>query len=89
MNRRQASFSGSLLQEMQDIGALMAAEPGPEDSLFEATGEYAGNFVDLRLADEPAVSGGGRYVLYLTVEPGAAPESARMPIPKAITKAGC
>lgn len=46
MNRRQASFSGSLLQEMQDIGALMAAEPG------------------------------------------AAPESARMPIPKAITKAG-
>lgn len=88
MNRRQASFSGSLLQEMQDIGALMAAEPGPEDSLFEATGEYAGNFVDLRLADEPAVSGGGRYVLYLTVEPGGAPESARMPIPEAITKAG-
>lgn len=69
-------------------GLSMAAEPGPEDSLFEATGEYAGNFVDLRLADEPAVSGGGRYVLYLTVEPGAAPESARMPIPKAITKAG-
>lgn len=70
MNRQQALFCGSLLQEMQDIGAVMGVNTS-SDALFEAMGDYNGNFVDFRLLDEETGSNSGRYVLYLSVEPRA------------------
>lgn len=65
---KQASFCGCLLQEMQDIGAMMGVNTVC-DCLYEACGEYQGNFVDVRLSDETTDEGNGRYVLYLLVEP--------------------
>ncbi|MDE6340260.1 MAG: hypothetical protein K2K97_10815, partial [Muribaculaceae bacterium] len=41
MCRKQALFCGSLLQEMQDIGAIMGVNAASE-SLFEACGDYQG-----------------------------------------------
>ncbi|MDE7438767.1 MAG: hypothetical protein K2M93_09820 [Muribaculaceae bacterium] len=70
MDRRQARFCGSLLQEMQDIGAVMGVNTA-SDALFEASGDYNGNFVDFRLLEEATGANTGRYVLYLTVEPHA------------------
>lgn len=70
MNHQQALFCGSLLQEMQDIGAVMGVDAAT-DALFEATGDYNGNFVDFRLLEEETGTSTGRYVLYLSVEPHA------------------
>lgn len=70
MNRQQALFCGSLLQEMQDIGAVMGVNAS-SDALFEAMGDYNGNFVAFRLLDEEMDANTGRYVLYLSVEPHA------------------
>ncbi len=69
MNRRQALFCGSLLQELQDMGAIVGVNPSA-DALFEVTGDYKGNFVEARLIDESIDAVTGRYVLYLSVEPG-------------------
>ena len=41
------------------------------DALFEACGDYNGNFVNVRLLDEKMGNSEGRYVLYLSVEPRA------------------
>lgn len=68
-NQRQCLFCGSLLQEMQDIGVIMGVNT-EADALFEATGDYKGNFVDVRLMDESTGENTGRYVLCLMVEPG-------------------
>lgn len=68
--RRQADFCGSLLQEMADIGLLMDLNTATDD-LFEAVGDYKGNFVDVRLLDEKGEGDSGRYILILSVEPGA------------------
>ncbi len=74
MNRRQAEFCGSLLQEMQDIGVILAAST-PADALFEISGDYEGNSLEMRLIDETlSESGAGRYILYLSVDP-ATPEA--------------
>lgn len=73
-NQRQCLFCGSLLQEMQDIGVIMGVNT-EADALFEATGDYKGNFVDVRLMDESTGENSGRYVLCLMVEPGT-PNSA-------------
>lgn len=70
MNRRQALFCGCLLQEMQDLGASMGVNT-LSDALFEASGDYNGNFVDFRLTEENTNGNTGRYVLYLSVEPHA------------------
>lgn len=70
INRQQALFCGSLLQEMQDIGAIIGVDTSA-DALFEACGDYNGNFVNVRLLDEQMGNSEGRYVLYLSVEPHA------------------
>lgn len=71
----QAQFCGCLLQELHDLGAELdvATIPG---SLFEVTGSYSANHIDLRLTDEPADIFSGRFVLYITVEPNAS-----LPVP--------
>lgn len=68
--RSQADFCGSLLQEMADIGLPMDLNTESDD-LFEAVGDYRGNFVDVRLLDEKGEGGSGRYILILSVEPRA------------------
>lgn len=68
--REQADFCGSLLQEMADIGLPMDLNTESDD-LFEAVGDYNGNFVDVRLLDEKNDTGSGRYILILSIEPGA------------------
>lgn len=75
-NRRQAEFCGSLLQEMHDIGLVLGVN-SMSDALFEAMGDYAGRFVEVRLIEEKQDAAGGtpdsdgRFVLILSVEPGA------------------
>lgn len=68
--RKQALFCGSLMQELQDIGAIMDLNPS-SDNLFEACGNYNGNFVDVKLLDKTTGASAGRYVLYMMVEPNA------------------
>ncbi len=68
--RDQADFCGSLLQEMADMGLAMDLNTATDD-LFEAVGDYNGNFVDIRLLDEKGASDAGRYILILSIEPGA------------------
>lgn len=68
--REQTDFCSSLLQEMTDIGLSMDLNTESDD-LFEAVGDYKGSFVDIRLLDERNESGSGRYILILSVEPGA------------------
>lgn len=80
MNRRQADFCGSLLQEMQDLGVILAAST-TTDALFDVSGEYEGNSLEMRLIDESLPeAGNGRYILYLTVAPGptATPLAAQL-----------
>ncbi|MDE5644263.1 MAG: hypothetical protein K2I45_01325 [Muribaculaceae bacterium] len=68
--REQADFCSSLLQEMTDIGLSMDLSTETDD-LFEAVGDYKGSFVDIRLLDDRKDNGSGRYILILSVEPGA------------------
>lgn len=80
-NSRQAEFCGALLQEMSDLGLVMGANELTDD-LFDVYGEYNGNFVNVRLIDDPAFKGegkfsgnSGKYIVMLTVEPnGFTPE---------------
>lgn len=67
--RHQADFCGSLLQEMHDIGITMGRD-SLSDDLFEVSGSYRGNFVDVRLMEERTAENEGRYILILSVEPG-------------------
>lgn len=66
----QTGFCGALLQEMEDIGLPMDLNTATDD-LFEAVGDYNGSFVDVRLLDEKNEGGDGRFILILSVEPGA------------------
>lgn len=68
--REQTDFCSSLLQEMTDIGLSMDLNTETDD-LFEAVGDYQGSFVDIRLLDDRKDNGSGRYILILSVEPGA------------------
>lgn len=68
--REQTDFCSSLLQEMTDIGLSMDLNTETDD-LFEAVGDYKGSFVDIRLLDDRKDNGSGRYILILSVEPGA------------------
>lgn len=89
-NFKQASFSGALLQELNDIGLIMEAA-ADTPALFDVAAEYGDDLVELRLIEEVADpdasfildSGSlseaaeiqnkpaGRFLLVLTVEPGA------------------
>lgn len=71
---RQADFCGTLLQEMADIGLPMDLNMATDD-LFEAVGDYNGNFIDVRLLDDKGENGEGRYILILSVEPNAFTEA--------------
>ena len=66
--RRQADFCGSLLQEMHDIGIPMGRD-SLSDDLFDVSGSYKGNFVNVRLMEEQTADSTGRYILILSVEP--------------------
>ena len=55
---------------MADIGLPMDLNTATDD-LFEAVGDYNGSFVDVRLLDEKNEGGDGRFILILSVEPGA------------------
>lgn len=66
----QCAFSGSLLQEMQDVG-LIVGVPDTTDSIFEAMGSYEGNHVNVRLVEEELPDNSGRFILMLAVTPGA------------------
>lgn len=67
---RQADFCGTLLQEMADLGLPMDLNTATDD-LFEAVGDYNGNFIDVRLLDDKGDNGEGRFILILSVEPNA------------------
>lgn len=66
----QADFSKTMLQEFEDMGLDLGANPYTDD-LFEVTGDYTDNFVAMRLIDDPE---GERYILMLSVEPNAMSE---------------
>lgn len=67
----QVDFSKTMLQEFQDMGLDLGANPYTSD-LFEVNGDYTDNFVALRLIDD---SEGERYILMLSVEPNALSEA--------------
>lgn len=68
-NSRQAAFSGTLLQEMLDMGLTMEVDP-VSDALFEVEGDYRQNNVDVRLVEEHDTDdGSGRFILILSVNP--------------------
>lgn len=76
-NSRQAEFCGALLQELADIGVTLGADAST-DAMFEVSGDYAGNFVEMRLIEEESGPGrdvvpdrAGRFVVTLSVEPGS------------------
>lgn len=69
-NKRQSEFCGAMLQEMHDIGVILGVD-GCNETLFDVIGEYDGNLVEVRLIDEEKSGGDGRFVLMLSVEPGA------------------
>lgn len=68
---QQIDFTSVLLQEMHDLGIPMAMRDGDPAALFAAVGDYEGNLVDIRLLDDEGDNGSGRYILILSVEPGA------------------
>ena len=68
-NAEQAQFSGTLLQEMLDMGLAMDVDP-LSDALFEVSGDYQQDLVDVRLVEEHNTDdGSGRFILILTVNP--------------------
>lgn len=67
----QSEFCGLLLQELNDIGLDLQLNP-MSDAMFEATGRYDGNFVEVRLVEQLHDSNiGGRFIMMLSIEPGA------------------
>ena len=66
----QSEFCGLLLQEMADCGLVMDLNTVTDD-LFEAVGEHRGSLVDVRLLDDKQTPDSGRYILILSIEPGA------------------
>lgn len=66
----QVDFSKTMLQEFEDMGLDLGANPYTSD-LFEVTGDYTDNFVAMRLIDDKE---GERYILMLSVEPNAMSE---------------
>ena len=69
----QSDFSKTMLQEFEDMGLDLGANPYTED-MFEVTGYYTDNFVAMRLIDD---QDGERYILMLSVEPNAISEADR------------
>lgn len=55
-NFEQCAFCSSLLQEMDDIGMDMGC-PESTDALFEASGNYGENLVNIRLIDQNTEAG--------------------------------
>lgn len=72
----QVDFSKTMLQEFQDLGLDMGANPYTKD-LFEVNGDYTDNFIALRLIDD---SEGERYILMLSVEPNAISDADRIAV---------
>ncbi|MDE7441257.1 MAG: hypothetical protein K2M69_03720 [Muribaculaceae bacterium] len=72
----QVDFSKTMLQEFQDLGLDLGANPYTQD-LFEVNGDYTDNFIALRLIDD---SEGERYILMLSVEPNAMSEADRIAV---------
>ena len=72
----QVDFSKTMLQEFEDLGLDLGANPYTAD-LFEVNGDYTDNFVALRLIDD---SEGERYILMLSVEPNAISEADRVAV---------
>lgn len=77
--RDQADFTGMLLQEMQDMGMPIGANPMTDD-LMEVIGNYEGSDIDVRLLDQASapipddVMAGaspeeGRFILMFIVTP--------------------
>lgn len=70
----QVDFSKTMLQEFEDLGLDLGANPYTAD-LFEVSGDYTDNYVDVRLIDDQE---GERYILMLSVEPNAVSEADRL-----------
>ncbi len=62
-NSEQVDFTGTLLQEIHDLGIPMSVCES-DGALFAAVGDYEGRQIDIRLLDGPE-----RYILILSVEP--------------------
>lgn len=69
-NMRQCEFCSSLLQEMHDIGMIMAV-PVYTDAIFETVGSYGEHNVNVRLVEESSSDHSGRFIVVLDVEPRA------------------
>ncbi len=67
----QVDFSKTMLQEFEDLGLDLGANPYTSD-LFEVSGEYTNNVVGMRLIDDTE---GERYILMLSVEPNGLTEA--------------
>lgn len=79
VNLDQSSFSGLLLQEMQDTGFDMGVNILSSD-IFEAIGEYNGNLIDVRLLEDVNdTDGSGEFILCLTVDSNGYDEVAEIP----------
>lgn len=70
-NSRQSEFCGALLQELYDIG-LSIGQPHVTDAVFEAIGDYMGNYVDIRLLEEVFAPDGVVYNYRLSAQIEAA-----------------
>ena len=70
VNLRQAAFCGALLQELHDMGVVMLIDPD-SDALFDTTGSYEGNWLEVSLRDETDEQGQSRFVLNIQSQPGA------------------
>lgn len=66
----QCAFCGYLLQEMNDIG-LMVGVPDTTDSIFEAFGSCDDKYINVRLLEEENIDDSGRFILMLSIVPGA------------------
>lgn len=69
-NVEQSLFTGSLLQEMNDVG-LIIGMPDITDYIFEAMGSYQDKHIHVGLVEEANEDESGRFVLGLDVIPGS------------------
>ena len=70
-NAEQSQFSGTLLQELLDMGLKMQVDD-LSDALFEVNGDYDNDSIDVKLVEEHNTADNtGRFILILHVEPDA------------------
>ncbi len=71
-NAQQTAFSGTLLQDLLDMGLEMGVDE-LSDAIFEVAGDYDDSNIDIRLVEEhETADNSGRFILILSVDPSDA-----------------